>query len=189
MLRQEIQQTQETLAARDVELGELKARVAELEKIQDQQQQLIAMKDSALAAARENLAKASATQEAAQAPTASPVLWPWLLAGLAVALVAAWWFMRRRGARPRPRLFDSAELAASVPSKVAPASPAPGVAPAPPAPPAPPATTKPPVPEAPPVPHWTAAPALVGTVPAEELSPARQVELALSLIHISEPRD
>ena len=81
MLRQEIQQTQETLAARDVELGELKARVAELEKIQDQQQQLIAMKDSALAAARENLAKASATQEAAQAPTASPVLWPWLLPG------------------------------------------------------------------------------------------------------------
>ena len=177
MLRQEIQQTQETLAARDVELGELKARVAELEKIQDQQQQLIAMKDSALAAARENLAKASATQEAAQAPAASPVLWPWLLAGLAVALVAAWWFMRRRGARPRPRLFDSAEMAASVPSKVAPASPAP---------PAPPATTKPPVPEAPPVPHWTAAPALVGTVPAEELSPARQVELARAYIDLGD---
>ena len=200
MLRQEIQQTQETLAARDVELGELKARVAELEKIQDQQQQLIAMKDSALAAARENLAKASATQEAAQAPAASPVLWPWLLAGLAVALVAAWWFMRRRGARPRPRLFDSAEMAASVPSKVAPAKPAPApvasapapasaptpVAPASPAPPAPPATTKPPVPEAPPVPHWTAAPALVGTLPAEELSPARQVELARAYIDLGD---
>ncbi|MDG6348394.1 FimV/HubP family polar landmark protein, partial [Luteimonas sp. 8-5] len=121
MLRQEIQQTQETLAARDAELGELRARVAELEKIQDQQQQLIAMKDSALAAARENLATATASQEAAQAQAEGPVLWPWMLAGLAVVLLAAWWFVRRNGRKPRPRLFDSAEMAASVPSKTAPA--------------------------------------------------------------------
>src|SRR5690606_20083395 len=184
MLRQEIQQTQETLAARDAELGELRARVAELEKIQDQQQQLIAMKDSALAAARENLAKATASQEAAQAQAEGPVLWPWLLAGFAVALLAAWWFVRRNAHKPRPRLFDSAEMAASVPSKTAPApAPAP-VAPAaaapvapPPAQTAQPAAAQPAPPEAPPVPHWTAAPALVGTVPAEDLSPARQVEL------------
>src|SRR3546814_7036346 len=76
MLRQEIQQTQETLAARDAELGDLKARVAELEKIREQQQQLIAMKDSALATARENLAKAStAQQEPAQAAADGPALW------------------------------------------------------------------------------------------------------------------
>src|SRR5690606_8379558 len=122
MLRQEIQQTQETLAARDAELGELKARVAELETIQQQQQQRIAMKDSALATARENLAKASATQETTPATDATPAAWPWLLGGLAlVLLAAAWWVMRRRARNPRPRLFDSAEMAASVPSRTAPA--------------------------------------------------------------------
>src|SRR5690606_27854783 len=134
MLRQEIQQTQETLAARDAELGELRARVAELEKIQDQQQQLIAMKDSALAAARENLASATASQEAAQAQAEGPGLWPWLLAGLAGALLAAWWFVRRSASRPRPRLFDSAEMAASVPAKAAPERVAPAPAPSQPAP-------------------------------------------------------
>src|SRR5690606_34847898 len=180
MLRQEIQQTQETLAARDAELGELRARVAELEKIQDQQQQLIEMKDSALAAARENLAKATASQETAPAPAEGPVLWPWLFAGLAVALLVAWWFLRRSARKPRPRLFDSAEMAASVPSKSppTPAGPAPAAAQPAPAQPAP--------PEAPPVPHWTAAPALVGTVPAEDLSPARQVELARAYLDLGD---
>ena len=190
MLRQEIQQTQETLAARDAELGELRARVAELEKIQDQQQQLIAMKDSALAAARENLASATASQEAAQAQAEGPVLWPWLLAGLAVALLAAWWFVRRSASRPRPRLFDSAEMAASVPAKAAPEPVAPAPAPSQPAP-TPPAPTQPAPeqaapPEASPVPHWTAAPALVGTVPAEDLSPARQVELARAYLDLGD---
>src|SRR5690606_40858775 len=99
-----------------------------------------------------------------------PVLWPWMLAGLAVVLLAAWWFVRRNARKPRPRLFDSAEMAASVPSKTPP-QPAP-VQPAP--------------PEAPPVPHWTAAPALVGTVPAEDLSPARQVELARAYIDLGD---
>ena len=36
------------------------------------------------------------------------------------------------------------------------------------------------------MPHWTAAPALVGTVPAEELSPARQVELARAYIDLGD---
>ena len=41
MLRQQLQETKETLAARDAEVNELKTRVAELEKLQQQQQQLI----------------------------------------------------------------------------------------------------------------------------------------------------
>ena len=57
MLRQQLQETKETLAARDAEVNELKTRVAELEKLQEQQQQLITMKDSALAAAQQKLGK------------------------------------------------------------------------------------------------------------------------------------
>src|SRR3546814_5694098 len=41
----ELQQTKETLAARDAEVQDLKTRVAELEKLQQDQQQLIALKD------------------------------------------------------------------------------------------------------------------------------------------------
>src|SRR3546814_6199563 len=94
------------------------------------------MKDSALATARENLAKAStAQQEPAQAAADGPALWPWLLAGLALALLVGWWFMRRRAANPRPRLFDSAGMAASVPARTAPApTPSPSPVPVAPAP-------------------------------------------------------
>src|SRR3546814_11322148 len=46
---QELQQTKETLAARDAEVQDLKTRVAELEKLQQDQQQLIALKDGKLA--------------------------------------------------------------------------------------------------------------------------------------------
>lgn len=213
MLRQEIQETQETLAARDVEVGELKARVAELEKIQQQQQQLISMKDSALAAARENLAKANTATATPAAPRTAegsgPMLWPWLLAGLALALLAAWWFMRRRGLPSRPRLFDSATLASGMPRAAA----APAVRPQPPAAapvaappvaptpaPAPEAAPAPQAEPAPRVPDWTAAPALVGTVPAwkggaaappgfdrgEVLTPARQVELARAYLDLGD---
>ena len=48
MLEQELTQTKETLAAREAEAEELKTRFAELEKLREQQQQLIAMKDSEL---------------------------------------------------------------------------------------------------------------------------------------------
>ena len=47
MLRQELQQTKETLAARDAEVAEMKARIDELEKLQAQQQQLAARPDEA----------------------------------------------------------------------------------------------------------------------------------------------
>jgi len=62
MLQQELTQTKETLAAREAETQELKSRVAELEKLQQQQQQLIAMKDSELAAAQQRLAQSQKQQ-------------------------------------------------------------------------------------------------------------------------------
>jgi pilus assembly protein FimV len=122
MLRQELQQTKESLAARDAEVAELKSRVAELEKLQKEQQQLIRMKDSALAGAQQNLAKARTAQPEApaQPQPASHAWWPWLLLAIAVAALAAW-LLRRRGApkAARPSRFDSASLAAAVPTSAA----------------------------------------------------------------------
>ena len=87
MLRQELQQTKETLAAREAEAAEMKARIDELEKLQAQQQQLISMKDSELAAAQKRLAdsnKAEAKQQAATDAGMGPT--PWLLGGAALLL-------------------------------------------------------------------------------------------------------
>lgn len=94
MLRQELEQAQETVVARDAELAEMKARVAELESLQKQQSQLITLKDSQLAAAQQRL------QQAEQAtPQAAPVAWwPWV-GGALVLLVAGLllaWAARRR---------------------------------------------------------------------------------------------
>lgn len=106
MLRQELQETKETLAARDAEVQELKTRMAELEQLQKDQQQLIAMKDSALASAHQRLAT-TATQPATTSPVpaAAPVdagtpLWWWLLPLVLVLGAIAWWLSRRRPATP-----------------------------------------------------------------------------------------
>ncbi len=66
--------------ARDAQLRELQARVAELEKLQQRQQRLIALKDSELAAR----------------PTGHAASWPWWLAALVVLPLSAWWWTRRR---------------------------------------------------------------------------------------------
>ena len=100
MLRQELQETKETLAARDAEVQELKARVLELEQLQKEQQTLIAMKDGALASAQQRLA----TTNAADAPppgagppeAASASVWWWLLPVALLLGAMAWWFARRR---------------------------------------------------------------------------------------------
>jgi pilus assembly protein FimV len=120
MLRQELQQTKETLSARDAEVAELKSRVADLEKLQKEQQQLISMKDSALAGAQQDLAKARQAQQGAPPAQAQPAhasaWWPWLLLAVVAALLVGWWLRRRGAPRPsQPSRFDSASLAAAVP--------------------------------------------------------------------------
>jgi pilus assembly protein FimV len=132
MLRQDLQQTKETLAARDSEVEELKARVADLEKLQQQQQQLLTLKDSELAAAQQRLAAsnkqpaptlAQATTTPATTPPGSApdagsgsLMWLWIGLALIGAGLLAWWLSRRR-ARPAPssRVFDTATLAAGMP--------------------------------------------------------------------------
>ena len=112
-LQQELQQNQETLAARDAEVAELKARVADLERLQAQQAQLIEMKDSEMAAAQERLA--NAPEAAAQPGGGLP--WAWIGLGLLVVALAAW-LLKRRAPKPTPRpRFDSATLAAAAPKK------------------------------------------------------------------------
>jgi pilus assembly protein FimV len=49
---EQLRQAREDIATRDAEIGELKQRVADLEKLKEQQQSLIAMKDNDLAAAQ-----------------------------------------------------------------------------------------------------------------------------------------
>lgn len=126
MLRQEMQQTKETLAARDAEVQELKTRVADLEKLQQDQQQLLALKDSKLAEAQQALAARQATAATTASAQASPaqapesgkaVLWPWAIAALVVVLLLAWLFMRRRPAKPARPVFDTSRLAASIPAQ------------------------------------------------------------------------
>jgi pilus assembly protein FimV len=117
MLRQqELQQTRETLAARDAEVQELKARLTELEQLQKKQNELIAMKDSELAAAQQRMAAAQA-----EASDSGAGLWVGIGGGLVLIAVGAWWFLRRRVpvAAPAPaspaRRRDTERLAAAIP--------------------------------------------------------------------------
>lgn len=99
MLRQELQETKETLAARDAEVAELRARVAELEQLQQQQQNLIAMKDDALAGAQQRLAQVDAGQPGAAdagAPPPGASAWWWALPLALLLGGLAWWLVRRR---------------------------------------------------------------------------------------------
>jgi pilus assembly protein FimV len=120
---QQLQQAREDLAARDAEVQELRSRVEQLEKLKAQQQQLIALKDSDLAAAQKRLAQSGQTQAQAQpAPAAATGGWPlWLWGGLALLVlgIGALLLSRRRKPSPLPPLprhgYDAAELAAAVP--------------------------------------------------------------------------
>lgn len=123
MLRQDMQQTQETLAARTAEVDELKTRVAELEKLQQQQQQLISLKDTELAAAQQRLTVSnqqpvpalSSTEASADAGASGT--WIWLVLGLALigAAIVGWLLMRRQAqVRPAPS-FRTSALAQGMP--------------------------------------------------------------------------
>lgn len=133
MLRQqELQQSRETLAARDAEVQELKARVSELEQLQKTQNELIAMKDSELAAAQQRMASAQG-----EASGGGVGLWAGLGGGLVLIALGAWWFLRRRVpvAAPAPappaRRRETERLAAAIPkaADASAADPAPSVEP------------------------------------------------------------
>lgn len=132
MLRNDLRQAKEDLAARDAEVEELRARLAEVEDLQQKQAQLLDLKDSELASVQQRLAEnrtggveastgAAVAQPEPDAP-ASPL--PWLLGGLVLLLAAAgaWWWQRRR--RPVPvmpapapaprRNYDTAAMAAGL---------------------------------------------------------------------------
>lgn len=93
---EQLRQAREDLATRDAELQELRGRVAELEKLQSQQQSLLAMKDSNLAAAQQRLAEAAKREPAGSAP------WAWLAVALLLVGAAGWWLSRRRRPSPLP---------------------------------------------------------------------------------------
>ncbi len=115
LANEQLRQAKEDLATRDAELQELRERVADLEKLQKQQQTLIAMKDTDLAAAQQRLAQAPDAAQASGTPA-------WLWAGVVLLVLGAlaWWLARRRKPSPLPPLarhgFDSAELAAAMPA-------------------------------------------------------------------------
>ena len=112
LANEQLRQAREDLATRDAELQELRERVGELEKLQQQQQSLIAMKDSDLAAAQQRLAEAGKRDDGAS--------FGWLWLGLALLVLGAigWWLSRRR--KPLPpapgRGFGPEGLAAAMPA-------------------------------------------------------------------------
>jgi pilus assembly protein FimV len=114
LANQQLTLTREELAARESEVQDLRAQVAELESIKQQQGKLIAMKDSELAAAQQRLASAQGD--------ASQPLWLWAGVGLLLAgLVVGWLISRRkpavaaRTAGSKRSGYDSAALAAAMP--------------------------------------------------------------------------
>ena len=182
MLRNDLRQAKEDLAARDAEVEELRARLAEVEELQRKQAQLIDLKDSELASVQQRLAEtraggtdAGATQTTAVQPERETALssLPWLLGGLLLVLAAAgaWWWQRRR--RPVPvapapaprRNYDTAAMAAGL-TGTARGEPAAKAPPTKPAAPATPAPARRPAPSAAVPPAATPKPAPAGPTPS-----------------------
>ncbi|WP_394537488.1 hypothetical protein PRJ39_15165 [Lysobacter enzymogenes] len=119
MVREQVQQANETIAVREQELADLKSKVAELEKLSTDQQKLIAMKDSELAATQQRLA-----ENQARADSGSPL--PWIFGGLGLlALLAGGWVLSRREPR-RPNFRAAAPTPAPFVPATAPAAAEPG---------------------------------------------------------------
>lgn len=109
---EQLRQAKEDLATRDAELQELRERVGELENLQKQQQSLIAMKDSDMAAAQQRLA------EAAKRDGGGSMAWLWLGLALVIGAGLGWLLSRRRKPSPLPAAprggFAADELAAGM---------------------------------------------------------------------------
>ncbi|MGS1078696.1 FimV/HubP family polar landmark protein [Pseudoxanthomonas beigongshangi] len=115
LANQQAQQSKEDLAARESEVQELRAQVAELEKLKQQQDKLIAMKDSDLAAAQQRLAQSN------DPVSSGTPLWAWIGWALLIVGALAWLLTsrRQRVAPPKPAsrkpLFETPVVAAPVP--------------------------------------------------------------------------
>lgn len=111
---EQLRQAREDVATRDAEIDELKQRVAELEKLRTDQQTLVQIKDSQLAAAEQRLAQAAPPPQQAGGP------WYWLGFPLLLLAGAAWWLARRRKPSPLPPLrsddHDDSALATHLPA-------------------------------------------------------------------------
>ena len=114
LANEQLRQAKEDVATRDAEIQELRQRVAELEKLKAQQQSLIAMKDTDLAAAQQRLEQAPGTRDSAGGG------WYWLGLVVLLLVVGGWALVRRRKPSPLPPLandgLDAASLAAAVPA-------------------------------------------------------------------------
>lgn len=127
LANEQLQQSKEDLAARESEVQELRAQVAELEKLKQQQDKLIAMKDSDLAAAQQRLAQSN---DPSQGPSQGTPLWAWIGWALLIVGALAWLISSRRQriSPPKPAsrkpLFE-APLAATAPMVAEPAEEAP----------------------------------------------------------------
>jgi len=111
LANEQLRQAREDIATRDAEIDELKQRVADLETLQKQQQSLVSLKDTELAAAQQRLAQDNAARDSGG---------PWYWLGVPVLLLAGagWWLARRRRPSPLPPLAaedrDDAALHSSV---------------------------------------------------------------------------
>jgi len=111
-MRQQLQQANEALAAREAELEEIKSRLAELEQLQADQQQLISLKDNELAAVQAELAQ-SRDQASEPGDGGNAAGW-WFGAGaLLLLLVLGGWVLRRKNAAT-PRFRAPAPAGAPV---------------------------------------------------------------------------
>lgn len=127
MLQQELARRDEEISAKTAEIGDLKERVAELERIRDEQNRLLTMKDTELASAQHRLAEANraaaqpaaASAEQAPAATHSNYNLYYIGGGVGILLLGLLvWFLSKRNrpeveAKPRRR-FDHDALAASM---------------------------------------------------------------------------
>lgn len=109
---EQLRQAREDVATRDAEIDELKQRVADLEKLKAQQQALVSLKDTEIAAAQARLAETP--QQASSGP------WFWLALPVLLLVAVGWWLSRRRKPSPLPPLrrddHDDSALSAAVPA-------------------------------------------------------------------------